>query len=286
MKENLKDKTDWSVTITPHKGWVNFNLRELWNYRDLIILFVHRDFVAKYKQTVLGPLWFIIQPLFTTIVFTIVFGKIANIPTDNIPPMLFYLAGLLTWNYFSTCLTSTSTTFLRNAGIFGKVYFPRLAVPVSVVISNLLAFGIQLFLFLMFYAYFYIKGAPVSPNLWIFTIPLLLIQTAALGLGVGIWISSLTTRYRDLQNAVGFGAQLWMYATPIIYPLSQIPEKWQWVILLNPMTGVVETFKHATLGTGETPLSYMFIGLASTLFILVTGLMLFGRMERDFMDTI
>jgi len=276
----------WTTTVTPHRKFFNINLLELWDYRDLILLFVRRDFVVKYKQTILGPLWFVIQPLFTTLVFTVVFSKIARIPTDGAPPMLFYLAGLLGWNYFATCLTSTSTTFITNAGIFGKVYFPRLAVPISVVISNIFTFAIQLVLFMAFYIYFITKGAPIKPNIWIIALPLLTVQIGALGLGVGIWVSALTTRYRDLQQAVGFATQLWMYATPVVYPASIVPDKWQWLLWLNPMTSVVEVFKHSLLSSGSIPLNYVFLGLASTFLILISGILVFSKVERTFMDTV
>jgi len=215
------------------------------------MLFVKRDFVAFYKQTILGPLWFLLQPLFTTIVFTIIFGRIAKISTDGLPQMLFYMCGIVLWNYFADCLNKTSDTFVSNAGIFGKVYFPRLTVPVSIVITNLITFAIQFLLFLAFWAYFYLEGAAIKASLWILATPFLLLQMAALGLGLGILISSLTTKYRDLRYVVGFGVQLWMYATPIVYPMSQIPEKWQWLYAMNPMAAIVETARFAFLGAGS-----------------------------------
>ena len=242
--------------------------------------------MAVYKQTVLGPLWFLLQPLFTTLVFTIIFGKVAKIPTDGLPPVLFYMTGIVAWNYFSGCLTSTSDTFIKNAGIFGKVYFPRLVVPVSVVISNILTFLIQFGLLLCFIAYFYLKGADIQPSLWILLVPLMIIHMAALGLGTGILISSMTTKYRDLAYAVGFGIQLWMYATPIVYPMSQVPEKWQWLLALNPMTAIVETFRYAFLGAGTVDMSVMGISVGMTFLILATGMILFGRIEKTFMDTV
>lgn len=283
---SIEQDSNWTTTIRPHSGWFDINLKEIWSYRDLILLFVRRDFVAYYKQTILGPLWFILQPLFTTIVFTIIFGNIANIPTDGLPPMLFYMAGIVTWNYFASCLTQTSNTFVINAGIFGKVYFPRLAVPVSVVITNLLTFAIQFSLFLVFMLYFYLNGSSIQPNIWILLAPFLLIQMAALGLGVGILVSSLTTKYRDLTFAVGFGVQLWMYATPVVYPLSQIPEKWQWLIALNPMTAIVETFRYAFLGAGTVQPMLLGISLSMTIIILSVGIVLFSRVQKTFMDTV
>jgi len=262
------------------------NYGRIWSYRDLILLFVRRDFVAYCKQTILGPLWFLIQPLFTTLVFTVVFGRIAQISTDGLPQILFYMAGITIWNYFASCLTQTSNTFVTNAGIFGKVYFPRLTVPISVVITNLLTFTIQFGLFLAFMAFFYLKGSLIQPNLWILLTPLLLVQMAALGLGVGIIVSSMTTKYRDLAMAVGFGVQLWMYATPIVYPLSQIPAKWHWLIALNPMTAIVETFRYAFLGAGTIQPWVSGISIGMTVMILAIGIVLFSRVEKTFMDTV
>ncbi len=279
-------KDTWTTVIRPQSGWFDVNFAELWNYRDLIALFVRRDFVATYKQTILGPLWFLIQPLFTTVVFTVVFGNIARIPTDGLPPMLFYMAGTVAWNYFAACLNSTSNTFVANANIFGKVYFPRLTVPVSVVIVNLLTFTIQLSLFLGFFFYFSLRGTHLQPSLWILATPLLVVQMGILGLGMGLIVSSLTTKYRDLSFAVGFGTQLWMYATPIVYPMSQIPERWQWLYALNPMASIVETFRFAFLGAGSVNLQHLAISAGMTLLIFFAGIVLFSRIEKTFMDTI
>ena len=276
----------WTTVIGPLRGGLNFNFKELWRYRDLIELFARRDFVTVYKQTILGPLWFLLQPLLTTIVFTVIFGRIANIPTDGLPPMLFYMAGIVSWNYFSSCLTITSNTFITNANIFGKVYFPRLTVPVSVVIINLITFFIQFLLFLCFLFYFYSRGAPIKPSVWIFLTPCLILQMGILGLGIGILVSSLTTRYRDLTFVVGFGTQLWMYATPIVYPMSQIPERWQWLYAFNPMASVIETFRYAYLGSGSVNLGQLVISVGMTIFIFGIGVMLFSRIEKTFMDTI
>jgi len=285
MKYN-PDDSNWTSIIRPRSGWFDINLPELWSYRDLIFLFVRRDFVAFYKQTILGPLWFLLQPLFTTLVFTIVFGRIAQIPTDGLPQIIFYMAGITVWNYYSNCLNQTSNTFVTNAGIFGKVYFPRLTVPISVVLTNLITFAIQFGLFLAFVAFFYLKGSSVQPNLWILSTPLLLIQMAALGLGMGIIISSLTTKYRDLTYVVGFGVQLWMYATPIVYPMSQIPSKWHWMIALNPMTAIVETFRYAFLGAGTVQPWVSALSIGITIMILAIGIVLFSRVEKTFMDTV
>ena len=213
---DIHDDNQWSTVLRSRSGWFDLNLRGLWDYRDLILLFVRRDFVSNYKQTILGPAWFLLQPLVSTIIFTIIFGKIANIPTDGIPQPLFYMGGIVTWNYFASCLSRTSDTFVANAGIFGKVYFPRLSVPLSIVIINLLTFAIQFALFLAFMGFFAARGSAIHPNRWILITPLLLAQMGALGLGLGILISSLTTKYRDLTFMTGFGVQLWMYATPIV----------------------------------------------------------------------
>jgi lipopolysaccharide transport system permease protein len=279
-------KKDWTTIIRPVSGWFDLHLSELWRYRDLIGLFVRRDFVATYKQTILGPLWFLIQPLFSTIVFTIIFGKIARIPTDGLPPMLFYMAGIVSWNYFATCLNSTSDTFVSNANIFGKVYFPRLAVPISVVITSLLTFSIQFMLFLSFWAYFYMQGSAINPTLWILITPLLVLQMALLGLGIGILVSSMTTKYRDLKYILGFGVQLWMYATPVVYPMSQISEKWQWLFILNPMAAIVETFRYAFLGAGSVKIGQLATSMSITCIILIIGIILFSKIEKSFMDTV
>ncbi len=276
----------WTTILRPKSGWFDLHVKDLWRYRDLIALFVRRDFVAVYKQTILGPVWFLLQPLFSTIVFTVIFGKIAQIPTDGLPPMLFYMAGIVSWNYFATCLTKTSDTFVVNAGIFGKVYFPRLAVPVASVITNLITFGIQFCLFLSFVAFFYVRGSAIRPNILIFLTPFLLVQMAALGLGFGIMVSSLTTKYRDLTQVVGFGVQLWMYATPVVYPLSQIPPRWQWLFALNPMTAPVEAFRFAYLGTGAIQPWHFIMSIMVTGFILLAGIILFSRVEKTFMDTV
>lgn len=273
--------------IRPVTGWFDLHLSDLWRYRDLIMLFVRRDFVSVYKQTILGPLWYLLQPIMTTIVFTFVFGKIAQIPTDGIPPTLFYFAGLTVWSYFSGCLNRTSSTFVSNAGIFGKVYFPRLSVPVSVVISGLIGFFIQLALFLGILVFYIAQGAKITFNpLYLLVLPLLIIQIAALGLGFGIIVSSLTTKYRDLAQLVGFGVQLWMYATPVAYPSSQVPARFQWVISLNPMTPVVEMFRIAFLGVGTINPWQITQSVITTVVILFIGIVLFSRVEKSFMDTV
>jgi len=284
--QSIDNDSEWTMEIRPQKGWFDIDVSEIWRYRDLILLFVKRDFVAYYKQTILGPLWFLLQPLLSTIVFTIIFSNIANISTDGLPPFLFYMAGVVPWTYFSGCLTQTSNTFITNAAIFGKVYFPRIAVPISVIITNLLTFTIQFGLFLLFLIYFYLNGSAIQPNIWTVLIPLLMVQMAALGLGMGILISSLTTKYRDLTFALGFGIQLWMYATPIVYPLSQIPVQWQWAFALNPMTAIIETFRYAFLGSGAIQPWLLGVSMGMTILILALGILLFNRVERTFMDTI
>jgi lipopolysaccharide transport system permease protein len=277
---------DFTTEIKPKSGWFNIDLAEVWRYRDLVMLFVNRDFVAQYKQTVLGPLWFLIQPLFSTLIFTVIFSNVAHIPTDNVPPVLFYMAGTVVWGYFSNCFNATSTTFVSNAAIFGKVYFPRLVMPVSTVISRFIMFAIQFALFLAFYGYFFLKGSPIKPNAWIFALPLLLFQMALMGLGFGVLVSALTTKYRDLTFLVSFGIQLWMYATPVVYPLSQVPQKYLLYMYLNPMTGVVELFRYSFLGQGTINFTCIALSWATTLVVLVLGIVLFSRVEKTFMDTV
>ncbi|MDU9047568.1 MAG: ABC transporter permease [Candidatus Electrothrix sp. Rat3] len=288
MKQESMISTEdqWDMVIKPKAGWFDINLIELWHYRDLVGLFVKRDFATIHKQTVLGPLWFIIAPLFSTIVYTIIFGKVAKIPTDNIPPFLFYMSGNVVWSYFGSCLTRTSDTFSNNAGLFGKVYFPRLAVPISSIISGLLQLGIQMFLFVGFYFYFMAKGAPITPKFWIVSFPLLLLQMALLGFGMGILISSVTTKYKDLRFALGLIMQLWMYATPIVYPLSLVPDWIRPWYVLNPMVAIVESFRYAFLGSGAIQWSYIAISWAITLVVLFAGVVLFNRVEKTFMDTV
>ncbi len=276
----------WSKIITPRQGWFDVNWRAIWKYRDLIFLFVRRDLVTTYRQTVLGPLWFVIQPLFTTLVFTVIFGRIAQLSTDGIPPFLFYLSGTVAWNYFADCLNKTSNTFAANSGMFGKVYFPRLVMPLATVLSNLIAFTLQFILFLAIYAYIWMRGAPLEPSWRILVLPLLMLQMAALGLGVGCMVSALTTRYRDLAMAVGFGVQLWMYGSCIFYPLSTIPEAWRWLFILNPMVPVIESFRFAFLGTGTVEIWQLAVGVVESAVIFTLGIMTFNHVEKSFADTI
>ncbi len=277
---------EWTTIIKPKGKWFDIRFGELWHFRDLITLFVRRDFVAQYKQTILGPAWHIIQPLLTTVIFTIIFGKVAKLSTDGLPPFLFYMSGTVAWNYFAQVITKSSDTFIANAGIFGKVYFPRLSIPVSIVISNIISFGIQFLFFLGFLIYFWWKGANIQPNAWALTTPLLIIIMGALGLGLGIIVSAMTTRYRDLRFLVQFGVQLFMYATPVIYPTSSIPERFHWLILANPMAPVIETFRYGFLGAGTVNLLHLSYSFLMTFIILIAGAALFNRVERTFEDTI
>lgn len=277
----------YKTVIKPKNGWLDFNFKELWRYRDLVSLFVRRTLVAQYKQTILGPAWAIIQPLVTTVIFTIVFGNLAGLAPDSLPSFIFYMSANIMWGYFSGCLTATSSTFTGNAGIFGKVYFPRLIMPISTVISHLIAFAIQFLFFLGFWLFYLFSPAwTLAPNLYILLTPLLLLQMAMLGLGFGIIVSSLTTKYRDLTMLVGFGVQLWMYATPVAYDISLIPEKYMGLYMLNPMTPIITTFRYAFLGYGSFDIKFYLISWAVTLAVLLLGMMLFSRVEKTFMDTV
>ncbi|MFZ0035532.1 MAG: ABC transporter permease [Sedimentisphaerales bacterium] len=281
-----REQEKWDLVIQPGKRWFDLHFRDLWRYRDLISLFVKRDFVTFYKQTAFGPLWYIIQPLLIALVFTVIFGKVAGIPMDGIPPFLFLLAGTVTWSYFAGCLNETSNTFIKNAGIFGKVYFPRLTVPVSVVIINLVKFGIQFALFLGFYIYFIARGLPIRPTYFILLLPVLILQMAVLSLGAGILVSALTTKYRDLTFVMTFAVQLWMYASSVIIPASRIPEKYRPIYMLNPMASVIESFRYAFFGRGVVDIVYTSISWTVTLAILFGGVILFSKVEKSFMDTV
>jgi lipopolysaccharide transport system permease protein len=283
----LPDSELWDMVIEPHRHLLDLKLGDLWRYKDLVMLFVRRDFVSVYKQTILGPLWYLIQPLLTTVIFTVIFGQIASLPTDGLPQFLFYMSGTVVWSYFASCLTKTSETFVQNANLFGKVYFPRLAVPVSILISNLITFLIQFALFLAFVAYFVFRGTPIQPNwLWILLSPVLLLIMAGLGLGLGIIVSSLTTKYRDLRFLVQFGVSLLMYATPVIYPASSIPARFQWVIQANPMTPIIEAFRYAFLGAGSVNLPNLAYSFGFMLVVVILGSIIFNRVEQTFMDTV
>ena len=277
----------WDLVIRPRTAWFDLHLVDLWRYRDLTAMFVWRDYVAQYKQTILGPLWHVLQPLLTTIIFTIIFGKMAKLPTDDLPPLLFYMGGVTCWSYFADCVNRTSVTFINNADIFGKVYFPRLIVPVSIVISSMIKFAIQFALFLAFLIFYWAQGAGIHPNAAIALTPLLLLLMAGLSLSVGIVVSALTTRYRDLQQLVAFGVQLMMFATPVVYPLSMIGGgNFRWLILANPMTPIIETFRYSYLGRGVFDVGYLFYSAGITVAVLLIGIVLFNRVERTFMDTV
>jgi len=280
----------WDEIIKPKKKLLDVNLGELWRYRDLIMLFVRRDIVSQYKQTILGPLWLIIQPILTTFMFVIVFSHLAAIDTDGIPESLFYLSNVICWGYFSQCLTKTSATFINNANIFGKVYFPRLSVPVSVVISNLIMFAIQFGLWLILYFVFVYKswGVDIRPNYAMALLPVLLLIMALLGLGSGIIISALTTKYRDLQYLVAFGVQLLMYGSPVIFPLRAIPtgSTFYWVLMVNPLTPIMETFRYGFIGAGIFSPWHLLYSFVFALVVFVVGAILFNRVERTFMDTV
>ncbi len=276
----------FTTIIQPKNGWFELNLKELLNYKDLIILFVKRNFTAQYKQTILGPAWAIIQPLITTVIFTLVFGNIAGLAPSGVPTFLFYLSANIIWQYFSGCLTQTSSTFTANAAILGKVYFPRLVMPVSSVISQLIPFAIQLVFFIIFWVYYLVVPSGVEPNWYILLFPLIILQLAMLGLGFGVIISACTTKYRDLAMAVGFGTQLWMYATPIAYDISMIPEKYLALYMLNPVTPAVMAMRYAFLGTGYFDLKYYLISWIVTIVVLFIGVVLFSRIEKTFADTV
>lgn len=279
----------WDIELTPDNNILDLKLKDVWHYRDLLFLLVRRDFVSFYKQTILGPLWFFIQPLFTTVIYTFVFGNLANISTDELPQPLFYLAGITAWNYFADCLNKTSTVFATNASIFGKVYFPRLIIPLSIVVSNLIRFAVQMLLFIMMMVYYGMKGAPFHPNAYLLLFPLLLLLMAMLGLGMGMIISAMTTKYRDLTFLITFGIQLMMYLTTVIYPLSTVEQKYpkyKWVVEYNPITSIIEAFRYGFLGKGTFTVLSLGITTLITTIILLAGIIVFNRVERNFIDTV
>ena len=275
----------YDVVIEPKTGWFDIDLEGLWKYRDLILLFVKRNFIAQYKQTILGPAWAIIQPMLTTVIFTVVFGSMAGLSADGVPSFLFYMSGTITWTYFSSCLTKTADTFTGNARIFGKVYFPRLVMPISTVLTNLIAFSIQFAMFLGFLAFYIVRGE-VHPSIYILLLPLLVVQMAMLALGSGIIISALTTKYRDLKMLISFGVQLWMYGTPVAYDIRIVPQKLLGMYMLNPMTPIINSFRKAFLGIGVFQPRYYLCGWGVTLVILFIGVILFNQVEKTFMDTV
>ena len=279
-------KQNWDVILTSNKSFFDLKIKQIWLYRDLLMLFVKRDIISFYKQTIFGPLWYFIQPIFTTIIFTFVFGSLANLSTDGIPQPLFYLAGITAWNYFSDCLIKTSTTFKDNAGIFGKVYFPRVITPLSIILSNLLRFGIQMLLFigmLMYYAY---NGYDIQISWQIILFPFFVIFMAMQGMGFGMLITAMTTKYRDLAHLVAFGVQLMMYTTTVVYPLSSLSGKLYFLVSLNPMTFIIEGIKACTLGTGQITLASFFYSFVVSLVVFLIGILAFNRVEKSFVDTI
>lgn len=278
---------NFTTHITAKRRWFDLNLKELWRYRDLIMLFTKRNFLLIYKQTILGPAWIVLQPLMTTLIYTVVFGGIAGIATDGVPQLLFYMGGTAVWTFFSTCLNKTSTTFVSNAAVYGKVYFPRLVTPISNVLSSAVNFGVQLVMFLIFWAYYVITGQ-VSPNYWgILLLPLVLLYLGLLSLGLGIIISSMTTKYRDLTLLVTFGVQLWMYITPVVYPISTMGTGLlRTIVMLNPVTCAVEAFRWMFLGAGVMDPVYWAISCATMVVVVVFGVLIFNRVEKTFMDTV
>lgn len=285
MKNDIAGDDNWDSVIRSQSSLFDLRLKELWHYRDLLVLFVRRDFVTVYKQTILGPLWFFIQPILTTITFTVIFGNVAQLPTDGAPKLVFYMAGITLWNYFSTCLTSVSGVFNTNASIFGKVYFPRLIMPLTIVISNLMKFGVQFLMFLLFVFYFYFNRQ-VQPNVWVLLTPVIILLMAVISMGVGLILSSMTTKYKDLNQLISFGVQLFMYATPVIYSSSSIPQEYQWIIQLNPLVALFDYMRYAYLGVGHFNLSGLFYPTGFAIVILAFGILVFNKIQKTFMDTV
>lgn len=293
MKNKNADymKQEFTTVIKPKTGWFDINLKEVWDYRDLVLLFVKRNFVAQYKQTILGPAWAFIQPFLTTIVFTLIFGNIAGLAPGGIPSFVFYFSGTIIWQYFSGCLTATANTFVANSNTMGKVYYPRLVMPISTVLSNLISFAIQYIFFIIFLLYYTVTNQGVHPNWWILMTPVLLLQLAMLSMGFGIIISSVTTKYRDLAKLVGFGVQLWMYGSPVAYDMFSMAAfapggKWHALYMCNPVTSLINLFRYGYLGFGTMEWNYYLIGWLITLVILFFGVILFSRVEKTFMDTV
>jgi lipopolysaccharide transport system permease protein len=276
----------WDLEIKPQTKIFNFQFKDVWQYRDLLVLLVRRDFVSFYKQTIFGPLWFFIQPIFTTIIFTFIFSRMAGISTEQAPAPLFYLTGTVAWNYFAECLTKTSTVFKDNSNIFGKVYFPRLIMPLSIILSNLVKFGVQFLLFVLVMAWYLIRKDNVHPNMYMALFPVIVLLLALQGLGFGLIVTALTTKYRDLAFLVTFGIQLAMYATPVIYPLSTAPKQIKAIIALNPLSGLMETFRYGFLGTGQFYAGYFYYSVTFSVIIFFVGLIIFNKVEKNFVDTV
>ncbi len=289
MKKITSSKEEWLFEITPKNSLLSLNLKEVFQYKDLLFLFVKRDVVTVYKQTILGPLWYLIQPLFTSVIFTLIFNNVANISTGSVPPFLFNLAGITIWNYFKECLNATSNTFNANAGIFGKVYFPRIIMPMSIVISNLLKFGIQLFIFAVFFMYYYMNGAEISLNKYTLLFPLMVLLMGMLGLGLGMIVSSLVTKYRDLKILISFGLQLLMYVSAVMYPVSFFVEKlpkYSWIVEYNPLSFIIETVRFMLLNSGEFNVAMFVYTVVIILVILFSGMIIFNKAEKNFIDTV
>lgn len=286
MSTEKEYQENWTNVIESKNNLFSLNLKEVWHYKDLVYMLVRRDFVTSFKQTILGPLWFFINPIFTTIMYVIVFGNIANISTDGAPQIPFYLSGVILWNYFSSCLNSTSNVFRGNATIFGKVYFPRLVMPLAIVTSNLMQFGVQFCLFIVFLLYYLIVDKNVHPSAWILITPILIVLMAGFAMGTGMIFSAMTTKYKDLSMLLSFGVSLYMYVTPVVYPVSAIPEKYRWIADLNPLTGIFECFKYAYLGVGDFNIGMLTYSVAFIFIILLTGTLIFNKVEKSFMDTV
>ena len=276
----------WDLIITPNRGWFDLELDKLWKYRDLITLFIRRDLVAIHKQTILGPLYFLITPIIATLISSLIFGKIAKLSTDGIPQFLFYMSGNLFWTYFSTCVDAGKSTLSANSSLYSQVYFPRLSIPISQSISALIKLIIQFVMFFVFYIYFYMKGSIISPSIYIVTIPLLLLQCFLLGLGAGLFISSFTVKYRDLNFLYTFIISLWMYISPVVYPLSKIPKEWHYLISFNPMVGIIECSRKFLFNQGIIEPLFILNGFLTTIVILAVGLLFFNKVERNFLDSI
>lgn len=283
--EKSSQSQDWDSVIQSQSSLFDLRLKELWHYRDLLALFVRRDFVTVYKQTLLGPLWFFIQPILTTITFTIIFGNIAQLSTDGAPKIIFYMAGITLWNYFSNCLTTVSSVFNSNASIFGKVYFPRLIMPLTIVISNLMKFAVQFLLFLCFVVYYVIQGK-TQPNLFVLLTPYIIVLMALISMGIGLILSAMTTKYKDLTQLIGFGVQLFMYATPVIYPSSSVPAGYKWIMNMNPLVSLFDYMRYAYLGVGYFHIGLLVYPSFFALAILTMGVLVFNRVQKTFMDTV
>lgn len=289
MNPTENPSENWLFEITPKNNFFSLNFKEIWSYKDLLFLFVKRDVVTVYKQTVLGPLWYLIQPLFTSITFTIIFNNVAGISTGTIPPFLFNLAGITVWNYFTACLMDTSDTFKKNAAIFGKVYFPRVIMPMATVLSNLLKFGIQFFIFICFYLFYYFKGAAISLNFTALFFPFIVVLMGVLGLGLGMVISSLVTKYRDLSYLIGFGVQLLMYLSAVMYPMVLLKEKlpsYSWLVEYNPLAYIIETTRYMLLNVGQISILGLIYTILMTVIVFFVGVLIFNKTEKSFIDTV